>query len=181
MKALSRKLAIFTVTALAFSGFLPNSASAADKGYRYWGYFQAAPGASTWSMAQTGPTVSIPDGSVEGWAFTFSSDSVPDAATPRIAPDFARICGTTKAVSNKKRIGVTIDFGNATIRPKGESIPRSFSKCVVMEKGAIGLDVLAKVAKLRTAASGLICGLNNYPLKECGTEIPTPASLIRQK
>ena len=32
------------------------SSEAASKGYRYWGYFQAAPGATTWTAAMTGPT-----------------------------------------------------------------------------------------------------------------------------
>jgi hypothetical protein len=31
--------------------------------------------------------------------------------------------------------------------------------------------------KVRAAKSGLICGLNGYPAKECGAEIATPASL----
>jgi hypothetical protein len=128
----------------------------------------------------TGPTVNMPDGSVEGWAFTFSSDGVPEAATPRISPDFSRICGATPAVVGKKRVGITIDFGSAFIKPKGEIIPRSFSKCVVIEKTALGIDVLGKVVKVRAAASGLICGLNSYPGKECGAEIATPSALIKR-
>ena len=55
------------------------SAHAADTGWRYWGYFQAAPGATKWTAAMTGPTVNVEDGSVEGWAFTFSNDAIPDA------------------------------------------------------------------------------------------------------
>jgi hypothetical protein len=42
------------------------TAQAADTGWRYWGYFQAAPGASKWTAAMTGPTVNVADGSVEG-------------------------------------------------------------------------------------------------------------------
>ena len=158
------------------------SASAADNGYRYWGYFQAAPKATTWTMAQTGPSVNVPDGSVEGWAFTFSSDSVPDAAPPRLAPDFSRICGLVKsAPAGKKRIGITVDFGSAFLRPKGEIMPRSITKCVVVDKNAIGLDVLAQVVKVRTQSSGFVCAFNNYPAKECGAEIPTPTALIQKK
>ena len=158
------------------------SASAGEKGYRYWGYFQAAPGAKAWTMAMTGPTVPIADGSVEGWAFTFSSDSVPDAAPPRLAPDFSRICGLVKsAPAGKKRIGITVDFGSAFLRPKGEIMPRSITKCVVVDKNAIGLDVLAQVVKVRTQSSGFVCAFNNYPAKECGAEIPTPTALIQKK
>ncbi|MEK6647838.1 MAG: SCO2322 family protein [Actinomycetota bacterium] len=168
--------------AIIFSALTGTPANAGEKGYRYWGYFQAPAGAKTWTMAMTGPSVVVPDGSVEGWAFTFSSESVPDAATPHRAPNFKRICGTTKSPgANMKRIGVIIDFGRAVLRPKGESMPRTVFKCVVVDKGAIGFDVLAKVVKIRAAASGFVCAFNNYPAKECGAEIPTPASLIPKK
>lgn len=178
MKNIYKHSVLVVALAAIISSIIVPSASAAEKGYRYWGYFQAAPGAKAWTMAMTGPTVSIPDGSVEGWAFTFSSDSIPDAATPRIAPNFARICASVRtAPANKKRIGITVDFGTAVLRPNGEVIPRSFSKCVVVDKKAIGLDVLTQVVKIRTESSGLICGLNSYPAKECGAEVPTPKAL----
>ena len=41
------------------------AAQAATKGWRYWGYFQAAPGTTEWKAAMTGPTVDIEDGAVE--------------------------------------------------------------------------------------------------------------------
>lgn len=170
-----------TIVTLLSSMFTP-SANAAETGYRYWGYFQAAPGAKTWTMAMTGPTVVVPDASVEGWAFTFSSDSIPDAAPPRLAPNFSRICGLVKSPgANKKRIGVTIDFGSSFLRPKGEKMPRNFSKCVVVDKNAVGFDVLTQVVKMRTESSGFICAFNNYPAKECGAEVRTPAALIPKK
>ena len=68
--------AIFLISNL----ILAAPANAADKGYRYWGYYQAAPGATSWTAAMTGPTVDIADGSVEGWSFVFSSDDVPSIA-----------------------------------------------------------------------------------------------------
>ena len=179
----THQTSIFVIAfAMIFSTLTITSANAADTGYRYWGYFQAAPSAKAWTMAMTGPTVVVPNGSVEGWAFTFSSDSVPDAATPRLAPNFARICGTTKLpAASKKRIGIVVDFGSAVLRPKGESMPRSLTKCVVVDKNAIGLDVLHAVVKIRAASSGLICSFNNYPAKECGAEVPTPNSLKAKK
>ena len=57
----------------------------------------------------TGPTVAVADGAVEGWAFTFSNDAVPDAKAPKVAPSFSKICGRTKAVAGKKRVAVMID------------------------------------------------------------------------
>ena len=92
-------------------------AGAAEKGYRYWGYFKAAPKATVWTSSMTGPTVDVTDGSVEGWTFTFSSDSIPDAKSPKIAPNFESLCAKTKPVAGKKRIGVVIDFGSAALRP----------------------------------------------------------------
>ena len=110
------------------------ASQAASKGWRYWGYFQSAPGASTWKAAMTGPTVDVADGAVEGWAFTFSNDAIPDAKAPKVAPSFSAICGKTKPVAGKKRIGVMVDFGSSVLRPKGESTPRLIQRCVVADK-----------------------------------------------
>lgn len=182
MKVIFKKSALVVALAAIVSSMVVPSANAVEKGYRYWGYFQAAPGAKAWTMAMTGPTVPIADGSVEGWAFTFSSDSIPDAATPHMAPNFARICGLVKNVpTGKKRIGLVVDFGSAFLRPKGEKMPRNFTKCVVVDKNAVGVDVLSQVVKVRSDASGLICAFNNYPAKECGAEVPTPSILLAKK
>ncbi|CAB4942431.1 unannotated protein [freshwater metagenome] len=164
--------AIFLITNL----ILAAPANAADKGYRYWGYYQAAPGATSWTAAMTGPTVDIADGSVEGWSFVFSSDDVPSIA-PAINPDFSAICGKVKASKDLKRIALVIDFGSRDYAPKGEKVQKSFTTCVKIAKKAQGIDVLGKAVKIRAAKSGLICGINNYPKKECGVEIPTPAAL----
>ena len=166
-------IAFSAITAL----LIPTPANAADTGYRYWGYFQAGPGAQQWSAAMTGPTVDVADGSVEGWIFTFSGDDVPDASSPKIKPNFSSICGKTQTVSGKKRIGLVIDFGTSAIRPKGEKIQKAITKCVIVDKQAQGIDVLGAVAKIRSNSSGLICGLNGYPAKECGALIPTPLKL----
>ena len=72
---------LFVLTSLSIP-----QAHAADKGWRYWGYFQAAPGATKWTPAMTGPTVEVADGAVEGWAFTFSNDAIPDAKAPKNGP-----------------------------------------------------------------------------------------------
>ena len=149
------------------------------KGWRYWGYFQAAPGASTWKAAMTGPTVDIEDGAVEGWSFVFSSDDVPSVA-PKTKPSFASICGKTKADSDTKRIGLVIEFGNSAYAPKGEKVQKPIVRCVTTAKSSQGIDVLGQVIKVRSASSGLICGLNGFPKKECGVEIKTPAALIKK-
>jgi hypothetical protein len=173
------KFKVFLVVLIATSLSIPTS-SAAETGWRYWGYFQAAPGASKWTPAMTGPTVNVADGAVEGWAFTFSSDAIPDAKAPKLAPSFANICGKTKAVAGKKRVAVMIDFGSAVLRPKGETTPRLIQKCVVAEKSALGIDVLGAAVKVRAEGSGFICGLNGYPAKECGVEMKTPKDYLKK-
>ena len=157
---------------------LPAS-QAATKGWRYWGYFQAAPGATTWKAAMTGPTVDIEDGAVEGWSFVFSSDDVPSLA-PTTKPSFKSICGKTKSDPDTKRIGLVIEFGNAAYAPKGEKVQKPIVRCVTTAKSSQGIDVLGQVVKVRSASSGLICGFNGYPKKECGVEIETPAALLKK-
>jgi hypothetical protein len=162
---------------LAAAQMLPiSAASAAEKGWRYWGYYQAAPGATKWSAALTGPTVDIADGSVEGWSFVFSSDDIP-SISPSVKPNFAAICGKTKADKDTKRIALVVDFGSKAYAPKGEKIPKTISTCVRTAKTSQGIDVLGMALKVRADKSGLICGLNGYPAKECGVEIKTPTAL----
>jgi hypothetical protein len=170
---------IFAVGLIGSHVFVIPTANAATKGWRYWGYFQAAPGASEWKAAMTGPTVDIEDGAVEGWSFVFSSDDVPQAA-PTTKPDFAKICGKVKRDPDTKRIALVIDFGKKAYAPKGEKIPKSIVRCVTTAKSSQGIDVLGQVVKVRAAASGLICGFNGYPKRECGVEIETPAELLKK-
>jgi hypothetical protein len=164
---------------ILISSFLTPSAHAADKGWRYWGYFQAAPNKTTWTAAMTGPTVDIADGSVEGWSFVFSSDDIP-SVEPRVNPDFKTICAGVKADKDTKRIAVVIDFGSSAYAPKNEKVKKTITTCVRTAKASQGIDVLGQVTKIRAQGSGLICGLAGYPAKECGVEIPTPKALIKK-
>ncbi len=173
-----RKATLLIATLLALQLTSPSSATAAEKGWRYWGYFQAAPNSSTWTAAMTGPTVDIEDGAVEGWSFVFSNDDVPSRA-PVVKPNFAKICGKTKAVADKKRIALVIDFGSKAYAPKGERVPKTITRCVTTAVESQGIDVLGQVVKVRAASSGLICGFNGFPKRECGVEISTPAALIK--
>jgi hypothetical protein len=172
-----KKISAGAILILAFASlFFPPSANAAEKGWRYWGYYQAAPGAKAWTAAMTGPTVDIKDGAVEGWSFVFSADDIPSIA-PSVKPDFQAICGKTKADKDTKRIALVIDFGSKAYAPKGEKIQKTFTTCVQTAKESQGIDVLGMAVKVRSNKSGLICGLNGYPAKECPVEISTPASL----
>lgn len=176
---MKRSIATAAIIAAIFTQIATIPAEAASKGWRYWGYYQAAANESTWKAAMTGPTVDIADGSVEGWIFTFSNDDIPQTP-PTVKPSFKQICGTTKAEAGLKRVGLVIDFGGKSYAPKGEKIARTIVRCVLTAKESQGIDVLAQEIKVRQADSGLICGFNGYPAKECGVEITTPKSLIKK-
>jgi hypothetical protein len=98
-----------------------------------------------------------------------------------VKPDFQSICGKTKAQAGLKRIGLVIDFGSKSYAPKGEKVQKTIVRCVLTDKGSQGIDVLAQELKVRQSDSGLICGFNGYPARECGVEIPTPNSLNKTK
>lgn len=153
--------------------------ASAETGYRYWGYFQAAAGESLWTAAMTGPSVEVKDGAVEGWTFTASSSDIP-ATSPMMDPDFASLCGEVSEVAGKIRVGLVVDFGSGGIAPTGETPREFFSDCVVVPQGSVGLDVLESVLEVRSAESGLICGIAGYPAEECGAEIDM-SLLVDQK
>jgi hypothetical protein len=177
MKKLKKVIPILLLVLSIGSMGNPIAQAASDTGYRYWGYYQAKPGESTWTTAMTGPTVNIADGSVEGWAFTFAGEVI-NTGAPKAAPDFEKICGGTAAVAGKKRIALVVEFGPKVIAPKGERAPKAFTKCVVLPMKATGFDVLAKATKIRSNASGMICSIAAFPKKECSEKaIKTPAGL----
>jgi len=174
------KSLLLSIILLFTSALVLPSAHAASKGWRYWGYFQAAPGKSTWTAAMTGPAVDVADGSVEGWSFVFSSDDIPSKA-PSIKPNFKTICKSTKADPDTKRVGLVIEYGSSLYAPAGEKIKKTVVACVRLAKESLGIDVLGQVAKLRASSSGLICGINGFPAKECGVEINTPTAMKAKK
>ena len=177
---INRKISGFiTLTLLLTTTFAFTApANASGKGWRYWAYYKAAPGEKTWTAAMTGPTVDVKDGAVEGWSFVFDASDIPTVA-PSSKPDFNAICRRVKAVKDLKRVALVVDFGRSAYAPKGEKVQRSFTKCVQIAKSAQGIDVLGQAVKIRAANSGLICGINGYPAKECGVEIPTPYAFKR--
>lgn len=179
-KVIRNPLTLATAALLILSALVATPADAATKGYRYWGYYQAAPGAKMWKSAMTGPTVELKDGAVEGWLFTFSSADIPSGA-PSVKPNFDAICAKVKADPNVIRVGLVIDFGSQVIAPTGEKVQKTITKCQTLPIESVGLDALADAVKVRTASSGLICAFNNYPAKECGAEITTPAALSKKR
>lgn len=172
------KIKIFLpVLFLLLSVTTPVANAASDTGYRYWGYYQAKSGDSKWNTAMTGPTTNVADGSVEGWAFTFAGEVI-NTGAPKTLPDFEKICGSTPPLNGSKRVGLVVEFGPIAIAPKGEKPPKQFSKCVVIAKSATGFEILSKASKIRTNASGMTCGIANFPKKECSEKaIKTPTGL----
>ena len=77
-------------------------------------------------------------------------------------------------------MAVVVEFGLRAIAPKGENVQPTIRKCVSVKSGTNGLEILNKVVTVRTSADGFVCGLNNYPAKECSTEITTPKSLQKK-
>ena len=165
---------LISLSLLIISSSISIPSSNAATGYRYWGYFQAQGGATSWTAAMTGPSVEVKDGDVEGWTFVFSNNDIP-AIAPMMDPDFATLCDGIPETAGKVRVGLVVDFGDANIAPSGETPMEFFSDCVVVPTGSVGLDVLNSVLDVRAGDSGLICGIAGYPAQECGAEIEAPA------
>ena len=169
----ARSLISLSLLIITSSISIPSSNAA--PGYRYWGYFQAQGGATSWTAAMTGPSVEVKDGDVEGWTFVFSNNDIP-AIAPMMDPDFATLCDGIPETAGKVRVGLVVDFGDANIAPSGETPMEFFSDCVVVPIGSVGLDVLKSVLDVRAGDSGLICGIAGYPAQECGAEIEAPVA-----
>lgn len=156
-------LSVLLIGALAIVLAAPAQGSA----YRFWTYWQAGPGETAWTYATQGPATAVPaDGSVEGWSFAISSDAGARDAAPRIAPDFAKVCGDVTATEGTKRIALVVDSGVPGIAPEGEAPFEQRAECIVIEQEATGYDVLRSVLEVRTE-NGLVCGLGGYPAREC--------------
>ena len=85
-----------------------------------------------------------------------------------------------RLAGRRVRVAVVVEFGLRAIAPKGENVQPTIRKCVSIKPGTNGLEILNKVVSVRTSADGFVCGLNNYPAKECSTEILTPKSLQKK-
>jgi len=113
---------------------------------------------------------------VQGWRFAIQADRS-GGLTPRLTPDFAKLCGTRSAEVGKVRVGIVLDFGVADDAPTGERPPADVvTGCVQVADGANGVDVLdaaVGTANVRIG-QGLICGINGYPKTECADVVAAP-------
>lgn len=166
-------VALALVVAVASFSRTANAATA----YRYWTYYVSPPNAAAWSYSQRGPASEHPqDGEVQGWRFAIQADRS-GGLTPRVAPDFAKLCASQPATAGKVRVGVVLDFGVADDAPAGEHPPANVvTGCVLVADGASGVDVLdaaVGAANVRIG-QGLICGISGYPKSECADVVAAP-------
>jgi MYXO-CTERM domain-containing protein len=161
-------LALGSLLGLLLTVLLPAGAAQAAA-YRYWGYYQL--NGTTWAFATKGPDQTIPaDGSVEGWRFAVGTES--STRFPRATPTFDGLCGHTKAGSGEKRVAVVIDYGRPADTADNTTPPEPVGKCAVVASAASGLEVLSKVAAVRSQ-KGLICGIDGFPATGCGDTVKT--------
>jgi hypothetical protein len=179
-RAQHRRLAVLLATMLVailatlvatVTASVTASAAGAQEAFRFWGYYAWQGG--KWEFSQVGPDQTKPaEGAVEGWRFAVSP---PEASprVPRATGDFSAICGSTAAVSGKKRVAVVIDYGVPAEAPKGETPPQARGACAVVAAGADGVQVLQAVAPVR-AQEALVCAIDGYPRTECGAPYDGP-------
>jgi MYXO-CTERM domain-containing protein len=159
-------LALGSLLGLLLTVLLPVGAAQAAA-YRYWGYYQL--NGTTWSFATKGPDQTTPaDGSVEGWRFAVGTES--STRVPRATPTFDDLCGHTKAATGEKRVAVVIDYGRPADTADNSEPPPAVGKCAVVATAASGLEVLSKVAAVRSD-KGLICGVDGFPATGCGDTV----------
>ena len=156
-------------TLLALLVGLLTAAPASAANYQYWGYYQLANGA--WTFSQKGAAETNPaDGSVEGWRWAITEESGTPPRNPRVTPTFQDVCGSAPAETGKKRVGVVLDYGR-DVDGDGTTPPDPVAECAVVPTAATGAEVLAAVATVRTGDGGLVCGIDNYPASGCGGQV----------
>jgi hypothetical protein len=160
--------ALAVLVGVVLATLLPTAAANAAA-YRYWGYYQLT--GDTWQFATKGPDQTKPaDGAVEGWRFAVGTEDV--TRFPRATVTFDEVCGETPAETGNKRVAVVIDYGRAADTEDNTEPPAPVGRCAVVATEASGLEVLSKVADVRSDKA-LICGIDGFPETGCGDEVKT--------
>lgn len=144
--------------------------------YRFWSYWTG--GAAGWTFSARGPAFLVPaDKAVEGWHFGVSDEQGGSARPPDTASTYDALCpGRPTPKPGAKRVAVVVDPGTSAEAPAGES-PRPVSTaCLEVPADATGMQVLQQAVRLRLNTSGLICGIDGYPSRECPTALGTRQS-----
>ncbi len=163
------RVAVLAVLGALAALLLPAPAAQATN-YRFWGYYQLAGGA--WTFSANGPDKTTPaEGAVEGWRWGIDDGTGKNPRAPRAVPAFAAVCGATPAAAGRKRVAVVVDFGRpADAETAASTPPAAVARCASVATAATGSEVLAAVTSVRTAG-GLVCGLDGYPAAGCGAEV----------
>lgn len=141
----------------------------AETVYRYWSYWQADAG--SWQFAQVGVgSVAVADGQVQGWRFITSVTGSGSELAPRSSADFSEICEGVVAPKGKVRVGLVIDYGDASDYPGAGAPPKPVSECVLADAGISSAVVLADHVEIR-ANNGFVCGINQWPKSGCGEAV----------
>lgn len=157
--------AVVAAVTCALTAVLAAPAQAAA--YRYWTYWQSAPGLSAWVFSSHGAGTSVPaDGAVEGWRFAISTENASGDSAPRTSADFDSVCAGVAFEPGAKRVAVVLDPGPAAIAPDGEQPFLALAQCVVADEEATGYDIVRSVVDVRTE-DGFVCALGGYPAREC--------------
>jgi len=168
------RVAVLGVLAGLLLALVLPAAAASAAAYRYWGYYTLS--GSSWQFATKGPGQTTPaDGSVEGYRFAVGAEG--DTRMPRATPTFGDLCGSTKAQSGKKRVGVVLDYGRTADSANGTP-PKPKGACALVATNATGAEVLAAVASVR-ADKGLVCAIDGYPSTGCGEAVKTVSAAAK--
>lgn len=162
----SRALALvgaILVTGVGTALAAPASASAAPSegpsAYKYWGYYHATDGGD-WTFSTVGAQDYVPkDGSLEGWRYGLDTTG---KRPPRVAPEFAGICGDDTPSAGNKLVAVVVDYGTQSEAEGDDQTPPARGACADVPADASGQQVLQSVAKV-TLDGGLVAAVDGYP------------------
>lgn len=148
----------------------PSAMTALEVVDAYWSYWTAG-STGEWVYQSNGAGALTPaDGTSQGWRYGIGA-SPAYTEKPRVAPDFAQVCGSTPVAAGEKRIAIVIDSGTPAEAPAGSSPPGVSAKCVSVPTPANGLQALSAASSLRQAPDAMVCGINGYPATGCGEQV----------
>ena len=149
-----------------------SSDSGQDPGtaYAYWSFWTGG-STGSWTYSQQPATAIIPaDASSVGWRYGVGQTPLL-SEPPRIAPDFAAICGSTGSVSDRKRIALVMDPGTPAEAPSGAIPPAPLAICASVPVSYNGLQTVTSVTSMRLGPGGMVCAIGGYPPSGCGAPV----------
>lgn len=160
------------LTARAGQNGAAAQSAALATGYTYWAYFTWDESSSSWELAPVGANdkkIAPEDGDVFGfrWALNVGTGS---AREPRADGDFAAICGDA-TTTDEPRVAFVLDYGTTTDAVGDDETPQPRGVCATVRDAWTVQQTLQSVVDVRTASSGLVCGIDGYPSRGCGETV----------